>query len=474
MLNSDDLPVYLNTASYYAQEIPDCTPDDDYCEPIEHEKTTLQKIVEGDKTTEADVDKGEIGAEIDQYSTVDLTKIDNQTQQPLAGAVFSIYTMENGQKVIAQNKSGMTLDHLITDEDGRLTKGGEPIALNLKRGAYVFEEIAAPDGYEIIEKETTVTVGLLDNEVVISNSLKDVEPDPEITMKAEDITIYTGGTSMDQDSFPTVRYSVELPEGSDIKELTFTYRDENFQMKESSFTDIYELEEIFTYLGEEDDASHDGKAGYYQINVEDNDQISAVDQDGNHYVVHFEPGQLLVRYVSNSQQVLEENDTISLPVTTTIPQQKMNRPFGVVDENTIYKTNGKEELKLYGDNQNQIIISLLADDLLNDGKVDRYQQLQDRSEEYFVKKNVSIENRQYVMKYLDLINETDGNAWVSSRLGVDVYWPYPEGTDQNTEFKVLHFQNLHREYGFGSNAELEEAIQASEIEEMTIENTEYW
>ena len=37
----------------------------------------------------------------------------------------------------------------------------------------------------------------------------------------------------------------------------------------------------------------------------------------------------------------------------------------------------------------------------------------------------------------------------------------------------MHFQNLHREYGFGSNAELEEAIQASEIEEMTIENTEY-
>lgn len=172
--------------------------------------------------------------------------------------------------------------------------------------------------------------------------------------------------------------------------------------------------------------------------------------------------------------MLEENDTISLPVTTTIPQQKMNRPFGVVDENTIYKTNGKEELKLYGDNQNQIIISLLADDLLNDGKVDRYQQLQDRSEEYFIKKNMSIENRQYVMKYLDLINETDGNAWVSSRLGVDVYWPYPEGTDQNTEFKVLHFQNLHREYRFGSNDELEEAIQASETEEMTIENTEYW
>lgn len=473
MLNRDGLSVYLNTASYYAQEIPDCTPDDTYCEPIEHEKTTLQQIVEGDKTTEADVDKGEIGAEIDQYSTVDFTKVDNQTQKPLAGAIFSIYTMENGQKVIAQNKNGVTLDHLITDEDGKLTKGGEPIALNLKRGAYVFEEIAAPDGYEIIEKETTVTVGLLDNEVVISNSLKDVEPDPEITIKAEDMTIYTGGTSMDQDSFPTVRYSAELPEGSDIKELTFTYRDENFQMKESSFTDIYELDEIFTYLGEEDVALHDGKAGYYQINVKDNDQISAVDQDGNHYVVHFEPGQLLVRYVSDPQQVLEDNDTISLPVTTTIPQQKMDRPFGVVDENTIYKTNGKEELKLYGDNQNQIIISLLADDLLDDGKGNRYQQLQDRSEEYFTKKNVSIENRQYVMKYLDLINETDGNAWVSSRLGVDVYWPYPEGTDQNTEFKVLHFQNLHREYGFGSNAELEEAIQASEIEEMTIENTEY-
>lgn len=59
--------------------------------------------------------------------------------------------------------------------------------------------------------------------------------------------------------------------------------------------------------------------------------------------------------------------------------------------------------------------------------------------------------RNYQFKYLDLVDTSNGNAWVKAVDGtgnstkVTVCWPYPEGTDKNTEFTLLHFEGLHRE-----------------------------
>ena len=82
------------------------------------------------------------------------------------------------------------------------------------------------------------------------------------------------------------------------------------------------------------------------------------------------------------------------------------------------------------------------------------------------------QNWAYVARYLDLIDVNDGNAWVSSSAGTDVYFPYPDGTDQNTEFTLLHFAGLHREEGLdGEDAAA--AIESSVPSVVAVENTAY-
>lgn len=54
-------------------------------------------------------------------------------------------------------------------------------------------------------------------------------------------------------------------------------------------------------------------------------------------------------------------------------------------------------------------------------------------------------NRYYEIKYLDLVDANNGNAWITSSAGTDIYWAYPNGTDENTEFTLLHFEGLHRD-----------------------------
>lgn len=56
------------------------------------------------------------------------------------------------------------------------------------------------------------------------------------------------------------------------------------------------------------------------------------------------------------------------------------------------------------------------------------------------------DSSKYEMKYFDLIDTDNGHTWVSSSKGVTITWPYPEGTDENTEFTLLHYLDLHREY----------------------------
>lgn len=48
-------------------------------------------------------------------------------------------------------------------------------------------------------------------------------------------------------------------------------------------------------------------------------------------------------------------------------------------------------------------------------------------------------------KYLDLVDANNGNAWLTSEQQVTVYWPYPEGTDRNTNFRLFHYEGMDRD-----------------------------
>lgn len=54
------------------------------------------------------------------------------------------------------------------------------------------------------------------------------------------------------------------------------------------------------------------------------------------------------------------------------------------------------------------------------------------------------ENQQYEFKYLDLVDGANANVWLTPDGPVTIYWPYPDGTDQDTEFTILHFDGIGR------------------------------
>lgn len=185
-LNSDGNPVYKNFATYYADEIPTCDPDDEKCVPIKSEKTKTNDWGSPEKPIENDVKPGTIGADV-KIPELEFTKVEADengnalNNKPLGGAKFTIYKGDaQGNKIeIAKNKDDILLENLITDKDGKLTKDGNKIKLKLDKGYYIFHEIDAPKGYEIINEDTLVTISYKANSIFITNKKKGEEPKPE-------------------------------------------------------------------------------------------------------------------------------------------------------------------------------------------------------------------------------------------------------------------------------------------------------
>ena len=79
----------------------------------------------------------------------------------------------------------------------------------------------------------------------------------------------------------------------------------------------------------------------------------------------------------------------------------------------------------------------------------------------------SMENTKAELRYLDLVDLDNSDAWVGSSAGCDVFWPYPEGTGRDTAFSLLHFTGLHREYRM-NGVSLPDQVKASGVEEVSI------
>lgn len=182
-VDENKFPIYLNTGSYYAQEIPTCTADDENCVPIKNEKTQLDAVLSGNYTTEGKVTPGNVSAEVDKFSRVEFQKVAEDDKglpnmsKPLEGAVFTIYKVdEDGSKEVAHNKDHIKMENLVTNKDGILCEDVPEktvINLQLERGNYIFEEISAPAGYEIETQETAISVGLLNNRITVANRPKE-------------------------------------------------------------------------------------------------------------------------------------------------------------------------------------------------------------------------------------------------------------------------------------------------------------
>lgn len=177
----------------------------------------------------------------------------------------------------------------------------------------------------------------------------------------------------------------------------------------------------------------------------------------DYYTVVTGAGILTVRAVNNEQD--EAVTAIQESVTTpTSGSAVAVEPEG----GTTYTLNATD-VQLPDD----AVPSLLFDDIIEDeGSTDRTDALKAKADDTIGSES---ENRQYQIKYLDLVDANNGNAWITSSKGIDIYWAYPAGTSSSTEFTLLHFKGLHRD-GANSGYDVSD-INSVFPEEVKIEKT---
>ena len=303
-----------------------------------------------------------------------------------------------------------------------------------------------------------------------------------LTLEPQDMVAYTGGDSMDGDNFPEVRYKVsadaELTQalGSQGVTMQVMVDGQPVALSEADATVgegtviIPELGTMFTL--EDSESDDDEVAGVYDIAI--TGTVTAVLSDGRLVDVVVatadgEPATLAVRTVSNAVDAAGEGQAgvvAANPVTVgdaAIDAQDPTIATATVDAGARFYTNGDTAMGLLGtdagDPDSGARISLLFDDLLPaaGGTAD------DTVAALAARAGIDAQNAEF--KYLDLINEHDGNAWVSTDSDVTVSWPVPQGVDADeVEFTVYHFQGLHREYGGAGSPDAADQIAACQVE----------
>lgn len=170
--------------------------------------------------------------------------------------------------------------------------------------------------------------------------------------------------------------------------------------------------------------------------------------------------------------VTTENGTLKVRSTTDSPEygevvaQEASVPNGesgvVAPEGTTYYINDST-VKVSDDAG----VMLLFDDIIerNSASVSNTQLLINRADSVLGGASAT---RRYEAKYLDLVDTSNGNAWVAADKDITVYWPLPAGTGWNTNFTLLHFEGLHREMGVDV---IESGINSCDVTPVTVENT---
>ncbi len=301
-----------------------------------------------------------------------------------------------------------------------------------------------------------------------------------ITIGVEELVVYTGGNELQEehpDGFPNPRYT-GIPEKAQWR-LNGTLWEEEGYPFEVTYTRA-EDEEGMTDSGIP--AENDEQPGVYFVHIRPLTEGAAVtcSTDGFEHEqdVTFTTGRLIVRNINENKnddqlgEIVSGSSTASQGLTQR-QQTDLENGVGtaVIPDDSVITVNGKKELGTVAAKDS----GLLFDELLYYGTQNAETGalvLEDRAEESLTKNGASMDGRKYQSRYLDLVDYQDGNLWLSSSKGVDVYWPYPDGTDKDTDFTLFHFRGLHREYAIMGNADLETQVKTAPMEQVKVEKTE--
>lgn len=305
------------------------------------------------------------------------------------------------------------------------------------------------------------------------------KPAGTVTITPADLTIYEGGNGgydavVDEDgntvseaesaSLPHPLFKITVPEGSEVnpEDLTFTNGSNvwkvvhdgdnlyHFEVTEDWMTPVR-----VTYTDENDNAitsdaftpTQEGDSYttytislYAGSNDPDFSNVTAIAKDdGARYAIDAQgkTGELTVRAVDGEQEDVV-SDIVSAEDAENIGEVDAGEAVAVEPEDGTTYTLNNTNVEV---NESDSKPSLLFDGIIDDS-VNRTEMLEDKVDEALGGADA---DREYEIKYIDLVDANNGNAWIASSEGTDIFWGYPEGTDENTDFQILHFKGLHRD-----------------------------
>ena len=293
-----------------------------------------------------------------------------------------------------------------------------------------------------------------------------------LTLRPAELVKYAGGEAGDQSHFPDARvvdgqgnvYTLEqlnalLDEGEVARVAYFDA--DGKEISDDRKPGVYTARIVIESAGTTTFAADASAGDSVNVNVGDAD-----------YRFALEPSTLTVRSVSDATDAesgalgveLLGSDADASSIADAVAAAKGGVAAQLPAGTKIY-VNDREAAELTGGDLSGV--RLFSDELLSaaesDG-VDRLQALKDRAANFGFEIGDNAD-----FQYLDLVDAAQSNLWVSSSAGATVYWKVPEGADP-ASIKVLHFKDLHREYGVDAD-DLQNQINACKVEEMQLDTT---
>lgn len=188
-----------------------------------------------------------------------------------------------------------------------------------------------------------------------------------------------------------------------------------------------------------------------------------------------DPATLTVRYTNTDASITHSFDTVAEASKDDDgnPQSQLTDSAYMIrkDENGKPVDNfmvNNSEVQVDGQD-----VSLLFDDIAETTDTNYADTLKTKAVDAVKEKNADVDTSKLKTeaKYLDLVDATNGNVWVTTgNKQVTIYWPFPEGTDASTTFYVAHFDGLDRDKDVsGMNTAVDEATASM----MNVETDQY-
>ena len=202
--------------------------------------------------------------------------------------------------------------------------------------------------------------------------------------------------------------------------------------------------------------SGDVNNGLVKLTVKNDTTLG--DLAGTSYTVEVKSGKLTIRgTTAEAQQATVGTETQNgFSADVALPE-------GSEDQTVEYYVNGSEIQVQNGD------IHLLVDSLVteeNNGDQAVVNAIQGNVQEAL--KEDHPENAAYDMRYLNLVDNNNGNAYVTTNGETTVTWPIPDDAAEGSTFHVVHFKDLDREFN-GSEAVNKINTAQTEVLEATVD-----